>query len=242
MYIGVKRFIQAYKKPFDRIEKATKKAKSILKDRGEKITKKDVDKEVSIIIAQWDAKAEMGRKAHLYINNRELKAKKNVTISEYQRYDGDYDGELDTSTNTLQRGQIYLEKKIVSNHHKLIGYADRVEVDKKGYINIEDYKSWDVIYRNSSFVTETGFRVSPTFFYEPISHLQDTNLTEATLQASIYMYILWTYNKKLKPGKIFIRHVKLNDAGDIINEDMVEVAYLRDEVRAMLKNKKKILG
>ena len=56
------------------------------------------------------------------------------------------------------------------------------------------------------------------------------------------MYILWTYNKRLKPGKLYIRHVKLTDNGDIIHEELIEVPFLREEIKALLKNKKLING
>lgn len=244
MYTGIKKFISQYKKPFDRIGKATKKAKGILKDRGDKLTKALIEEEVNLILEEWNIKTQKGIDAHTLINNKEMKKNPDIIYEGYVKYEEaeENDKLIDTSINKLSSSSIYIEKKIVSNHHMLIGYADKVEVTKDNFINIEDYKSWDKLYRSSSYVVENGFKIAPSFFFSPINHLQDTNYSEACLQLSLYMYILWTYNKKLKPGSLKIRHIKLNEEGLIIDEEYIEVPYLREEVKAMLKNKKQILG
>jgi uncharacterized spore protein YtfJ len=45
------------------------------------------------------------------------------------------------------------------------------------------------------------------------------------------------YNKKLKPGTLHIRHIKTNDKGDILEELLIEVPYLLEEVKKMLKHR-----
>ena len=242
MYIGVKNFISQYKEPFDREAKATKKAKANLKDRGEKSNKETLAEEIDLVLAEWDEKTKKGENAHVVIHNRELKKIPNAIYTTYVKHEGG-DGEMDAQLESnLLRGITYFEKKIVSNHHHLIGYADKVEVTKDGYINIEDYKTFDVLYRTGSFTIDNGFKVPSKYFFSPINHIEDCNYNEACLQLSLYMYILWTYNKRLKPGKLYIRHVKLTDNGDIIHEELIEVPFLREEVKALLKNKKLING
>ena len=39
----------------------------------------------------------------------------------------------------------------------------------------------------------------------------------------------------MKPGKLYIRHIKTNTKDKIIDQPLIEVPYLRDEVKAMLK-------
>lgn len=242
MYLGVKEFISQYKEPFDREAKATKKAKANLKDRGEKATGEALIEEIDLVLAEWDEKTQLGENAHVTIHEREIKKIPNAIYKQYVKHE-ESDGEMDAQLESnLIRGNTYFEKKIVSNHHHLIGRADKVEVTKDGFINIEDYKTFDTLYRTGSFTLENGFKVQSKYFFPPINHIEDCNYNQACLQLSIYMYILWTYNKRLKPGKLFIRHVKLTDDGNIIHEELLEVPFLRDEVKALLKNKKLING
>lgn len=240
MYKGVKQFLDSYHAPFEKQKKAVKKAKVDLKERGETANKKAIEEETALIIAEWEEKQKMGEDAHVFIHQRDVKKYENIEIGEYKRYSEEINGgDLDAQEESnLEIGKVYFEKKIVSNHHHLIGYADKVEVTKDGWINIEDYKTWDKVYRSSSFIVENGFKVPPKLFYPPIAHIHDCNLQYATLQLSLYMYLLWTYNKKLKPGKLSVRHVILNEEGTIVDEQIIEVPYLRDEVRALLQNKK----
>lgn len=242
MYIGVKEFINGYHEPFDRIAKATNKAKKDLKDRGERATKEMLNKEIELVIAEWDEKIEKGYKAHEFVYKKEIEKNPNIIVGKYKKAESLGSELLNAlEINKLELDKTYLEKQIVSNHNGLIGYIDKLEVTKNGFINITDIKSWEHIYRSSSFVVN-GFRVPPKFFFSPIDNLQDCNYNEVCLQLSIYMYIVWTYNKKLKPGKLCINHLILNEDGKVIDEKIIEVPYLRREVKALLNNKKKMNG
>ena len=81
----------------------------------------------------------------------------------------------------------------------------------------------------------------------PVSNLEDCNFNHYALQLSIYMYIILKHNPKLKPGKIFIHHVKFENEGkdkwdypiskkDINGDpivkdvDVLPIPYLVDEV------------
>ena len=238
MYRGIKDFISDYKEPFDRIKQATKKAKAALKDRGEKATQKLIEEEMAVIIAEWDRKTQYGEEAHKALNEQELRDNPNAILHEYIKYTGE--GEMNSlEENKLEKGITYLEKKIVSNHHHLIGYADKVEVTKDGFINITDHKTHDKIYRTSGFTIDNGFKVPPKLYFPPVNHLHACNFVDAALQLSFYMYILWTHNKKLKPGKLYINHVSLNEEGKILSTELIETPYMREEVKALLQAKKR---
>jgi len=106
---------------------------------------------------------------------------------------------------------------------------------KRGTINITDNKVIDKLYRSSSFKTDTGFQVIGEKMFEPLDHLDSCNFNEAVLQLSLYMYLAWENNKNLKIGKLFIRHIKLNDKGKKIKDELIPVPYLKSEVKKILK-------
>ena len=235
MYIGVKDFIDEFKDEFDSDAKATRKAKANLKASGDKATKEAVEEAKIEVLNEWNEKRLTGERIHKQLQDKD--ALNLDTISEkYVKYQGvDL---IDSSCNILKNNTTYLEKKIVSNHHLLIGYSDKVVV-KNNFINIEDYKVIDKVYMSSSFFTDTGFKIPATYMYPPIDNLQDCNFNHIALQLSFYMYILWTYNKKLKPGSLIINHVILNNKKEkILRIDKIKVPYLRDEIKNMLKYKK----
>lgn len=235
MYIGIKDFINEFKDEFDSDAKATRKAKSNLKSKGDKATKEAVEEEKIEVLNEWNEKRLVGERIHKELQDKNA-LNPNTISEEYIKYQGT--DLIDTSCNTLKNNTTYLEKKIVSNHHLLIGYSDKVVV-KNSFINIEDHKVIDKIYTSSSFFTDTGFKIPATYMYPPIDNLQDCNFYHIALQLSFYMYILWTYNKKMKPGSITINHVILNNKKDrVLRTDKINVPYLRDEVKSMLKYKK----
>jgi len=232
MYLGVKKFIAEFKEPFDKNVVSIKKAKERLRERGEKTTDLAVKEEANIILKEWEELEEKGTRIHKKIQDKKAKIKK--CIVEGRESSSKKEGTPDPSTNILKNNTNYIEKRIVSEKYELIGYADDVEV-KNNFINIEDTKTGKAIYKTSAIKLKNGFTLPPSYFFPPLHNLQDCNFNETALQMSLYMYILWTYNKKLKPGKMFIRHIKTNSQDKIIDEEMIKVPYLRDEVKAMLK-------
>lgn len=231
-YKGIKDLIKEFKEPFDRRAVSTRKAKERLRERGDKATAEAVQEEAKIIIAEWDESTKRGQKLHKQVQDKKAKTKSCIV-------EGWEDPKLkgfssDPSQNTLKNNTTYIEKKIVSDKYKLVGYADEVEV-KKNFIIIEDSKSSPVIYKNSAIRLKNGFVLPPKFYSHPLSHLQECNFNDAALQMSLYMYLLWIHNKKMKPGKLYIRHIKTNTKDKIIDQPLIEVPYLRDEVKAMLK-------
>lgn len=233
LYKGIKNFISEFKEPFDAKTKAIKLAKERLKEKGEKATQQAVEEEVAIIRAEWKEAENRGIKLHKQIQDKRTKIKTCVIEGHSGKKSNDIP---DPSSNKLKNNTTYIEKSIVSDKYKLIGYADEVNV-VNNYINIEDTKTTKVIYNTSAIKLKNGFTVPPTYFFAPINKLQDCNKNETALQVSLYMYLLWLSNKNLKPGKLTIRHVKTNSQDKIIEEVIIPIPYLREEVKAMLKNR-----
>jgi len=230
-YKGVKAFLSEFKEPFN----FKKKAKERLKEENERASKQAIEEMEIILKKEYDEATKRGEKLHKKIEDKKTKIKKYI-VEGWEDTKGK--GDPNPSTNILKNNTSYLEKRIVSVKYELVGYADEVEV-KNNTINIEDSKTTKRIYRNSSIRLKNGFVLPPRYYYSPIEHIQDCNFYQAALQMSIYMYLLWVYNKKLKPGKLHIRHIKTNDQDDILDEELIEVPYLLEEVKKLLKHRLK---
>lgn len=231
-YKGIKNFISEFKEPYD----LKRKAKERIKENGDRATKQAIEDEIILLKKEYDDKTKRGENLHKKIQKNKVKIKN--CIVEGWEDNSNKEFPPNPTINKLLNNNTYIEKKIISEKYKLVGYADEVEV-KKNFINIEDIKTQKRIYRTSSIRLKNGFVLPPTYFYSPIDKLQDCNYYEAALQMSLYLYILWTYNKKLKPGKLHIRHIKTNDKDDILKEELIEVPYLLDEVKKILKHRLK---
>ena len=233
--IGVKAFIEEFREPFDRIGKATRKARKTITDRGDKVNKDNLAEELQLVLAEWDRKTQRGIDYQKKLCDKEIAINKNAILGIYSSHE---EWELvDKSVCKLENNKVYLEKCLFSIKHGIIGYADKVEV-KRNTINITDNKVVEVIYRTGSFKTDTGFRVAATKMDAPLQHLDCCNYIDFVLQLSLYMYLAWENNKSLKIGKLFIRHIVMNDRDKITKDELIEVPYMKEEVIKMLKNKK----
>lgn len=231
-YKGIKDFISDFKEPFDKNAVSLKKAKERVRERGDKATSEAVKEEQQVVLAEWKQAQDRGIRLHKQIQDRKIASKKCV-VEGWVKHDAK-GSTSDNFTNHLNNNTNYIEKKITSEKYKLIGYADDVVVENN-FITIEDTKTTKTIYKTSAIKLRTGMTLPPTYFNHPIGKLQACNYNEIALQTSLYMYLLWTENKKLKPGKMFIRHIKTNITDKITEEVLIELPYLRTEVRAMLK-------
>lgn len=234
-YTGIKDFISEFKEPFDKNIISIKKAKERLKERGERATEEAVREEAKIIREEWEESTKKGIRIHKQVQDKKTKIKKCV-VEGWEANSKKKDALPTPTTNILKNNTNYIEKRIVSEKYKLIGYSDDVDV-VRNFINIEDSKTGKNIYKTSAIRLKTGFTLPPTYFFPPISHLQDCNFNEIALQLSMYLYLLWIHNKKLKPGKLFIRHIVTNSNEKIISEKLIPVPYLREEVKALLKHR-----
>jgi len=235
-YLGVRELIAELKPEFDRVGKATKIAKAALKDRGEKADKDNLRIEIDLVLAEWDAKRDLGIKIQEELCQKELKSNPNSSYEGYSCNIFDSKIPFVKSDSKLENNRVYLEKKLVSNKYGLIGFADYINVSR-GTINITDNKVLDKLYRSSSYKTDTGFQIVGEKMYEPLEHLDNCNYNDAVLQLSLYMYLAWENNKNLKIGKLFIRHIKVNEKGKKTKDELIPVPYMKNEVKKILKYK-----
>lgn len=235
MYIGVKDFIKRYKKEFDRNKSAINKAKSRLKESGDKQTKENINREVELVLAEWDLKTKYGEQAHKALNDKFIDKHPDTIVGEYKKQFVDSVPEY----TQIQREKHYIERLVVDPQAKILGYIDYVYVDKQGYIHIKDKKTWKERKLHYSAIAPNGFKII-NYFFPPLNHLIDCNWNEACLQISLYAYMLWNTNKRLKIGSLTIEHVILNESGEITDVINYEAPYLLDEVKAIIQDYKLI--
>lgn len=237
---AVKSLISKYKKPFNREKRALAKAKKNLRERGDKATKAAVEDEVKLVLEEWETRTTFGEEAHTQIRKQTLAKYPEAIYEPLDFLSSDLeDTFIPEETNNLQLNTLYLEKRLVSNLYKIVGYADELHVDAKGYIHITEIKSFRTLRRTYTAKADNGFLIIDNFFH-PINHLIDCNYIETALQASFYMYLAWLSNKHLKPGTITIKHLKLDeDTGFILEtKTITQVPYLLNEVKAIIKEEK----
>jgi hypothetical protein len=128
----------------------------------------------------------------------------------------------------------------------ICGQSDLVEV-VNGKVNIIDYKTNKEI-KMKGFTNWEGITEKMLL---PVNSLDDCHFNHYALQLSIYMYIILKHNPKLKPGKIFIHHVKFeiekednwgypigkkDESGNPIVKEIIviPIPYLVDEVQSVI--------
>lgn len=241
MYKGVKSFISRYKKPFDADAVALNVAKKRLRERGIITSSRTgaglIEEEKLVVLAEWQKTADNGSAAHEEIQAREMRENPNSVFGGYQKL---AEGQilLEKEVNLVERDFHYFEKQIVLNDIFLIGYIDHLYIDKKGYIHITDYKTHEKFTVGYTFIKNNIKFIEN--YYAPVKHLIDDKFTDANLQLSFYMYMLWKSNKRLKPGSITITHVVLDSNGKMTGEEInYKAPYLLEEVKAMIRDQKK---
>jgi len=248
-WISVTSLVNMFKEPFDG-ETQAKKSSRNKRSKWYGMTPKE-------ILDAWEGEKNRAIKlGNWYHNQREADMLDFKTI---QR-DGvevpivkpivDAEG-IKTAPNQKLPDGVYPEHLVYLKSAKLCGQADLVEI-VNGTINITDYKTNKEI-KEKGFTNWEGITKK---LYNPVSHLDDCNLSHYNLQLSIYAYIIKKHNPKLKIGKLIIQHVKFKQVGEDkngypINEHvngepvleeikMYELPYLKSEVIALInfiKNK-----
>lgn len=232
-FTSVTNFVASFGEEFNREEKALKKAKQKIKEAGLKQNPELIEEHKIVILEEWDRKRELGKKIHLDLQTKELR-KPNAIFEGRQEIT---EGEIPQEASSLKNNTIYLEKKCIDFNNKLIGFSDKVEIINN-YIHLTEYKTWDNLYTTSGYIAENGFKVPTKYMLHPLEGTEDCNFNHVELQASLYMYMLWNANKKLKFGSLKLEHIKLHENGKIIATIPYNLRYRRDDVRAMLKFKK----
>lgn len=240
-YKGVKKFITHFKEPFDAETVSFNVAKKRLREKGistaSKLGQERIKEEQTVVLAEWQKSADDGTAAHELVQNREMELHPNSIMGGWVPTE---EGVLFNAEeiNHTDRDINYFEKHVVDNDLMIRGFIDKCYVDKKGYIHITDYKTFKVMTRGYTF-EKNGIRFQKLFF-APIAHVVDCKFSEANLQCSIYMYLIWKHNPKLKPGTITIHHVILDDDGKPTGEEVpYDAPYMVEEVKAMAREYKK---
>lgn len=235
--IGVKKFIEEFKTPFNREAKALAKAKRILSKEYTKPTKEQIEEEKLKILGEWERKTDRGVDYQQKLCVKESKNNPNVVLETRFKNEELIDIQDFKSVCKLENGKTYLEKFLCSKKYGILGYADKIAV-KRSAIDITDNKVVDKIYRTGNFKTSNGFKVEGEKMFPPLNHLYQCNYNDFVLQLSLLMYLAWENNKHLKIGKLYINHVKMNDSDKILDTELIEVPYMKEEVIKMLKYKK----
>jgi len=141
---------------------------------------------------------------------------------------------------------VYPELFVYLKSLAICGQADLVSI-VNGKINILDYKTNKEI-KEKGYTNWEGITSK---MYNPVSDLDDCNLSHYNLQLSLYAYIIKKHNPKLKIGKLIIQHVSFEKEGEnefgypitkyndqdepIIKEiKMYELQYLKDKVDSLI--------
>ena len=224
--IGVKEFINQFKPKIDWDKKAKDKAKEL------GVSKDDILKE-------WEESRQKGIEKGFKLEKQkqeEYNGLPNYVYHEYQKADESF---LYNHENyIIEEGYIYDQKPFVHPKYDLIGIPDRVQVID-GCVYIDDFKSDKHIYKEG-FVVKNGKFSMKMKMTNPISHLDLCNYNEYRLQLSLYMNLILSNNKTLRPGKLRILHTIFDEDTLLPEQEVIEeVAYLRKEVLTILNTLKK---
>jgi len=228
IYLGSTSFIKKFCKPFDKQKIATKYAKK------HKRTIKDV-------LDEWDKKSKDAiNKGLAYHKMKEdqLNDKPHILIEEENHpviKANWIDGLKISNTLKLEPG-IYPELIVWSDKYKIAGQADYVEITKKGYININDYKTSAEI-KKEGYTKWDGTKETMLF---PLHNLEDCNFNQYCLQINLYAFLIKQHNRNLKIGKLTIEHIigdYNEETGEFSNVKSIvhEVPDMQDEIKIILE-------
>jgi len=241
-WVSATSFIGKFKQPFNADEVAEKVTKS-KKSKWYGMTKQE-------ILDAWKAEADRAIElGNWYHNQRESDL---LEFDKIERHGKEVpiirpiiENNMKLAPNQKIEDGVYPEHFVYLKSHGICGQSDLVEV-VDGYVHITDYKTNKEI-KTKSFTNWEGISQR---MLDPVAHLDDCNLNHYNLQLSLYMYIILKHNRRLKPGKLVIQHVKFKKLGEtasgypiteyvngepVIDDiDYYELPYLRDEVIQLL--------
>lgn len=195
VYGGVTSLIKKFCKPFER----EKIAKNFAKKHKRKIQD---------VLDEWDKAGKdsiVKGIAYHKIKEDELNSNLHILIEdeEHPVFKSEWSEGLKVSNNLKLEPGVYPELIVWSDKYKIAGQADYVEVTKKDYINIKDYKTSKEI-KMHGYKRWDGTIESMKF---PIHYLEDCNYNQYCLQINMYAFFVKQYNRKLKIGKMSIEHI-----------------------------------
>ena len=243
-WVSVTTVVSSLKKPFD--------AKAVAQSVSKKKNSKWYGIDPVIIQQIWDNEGNRSTTdGTWYHNQREDDLcsfasieREGVTVPVFKP-SGENAGVRTAPSQKLEPG-VYPEHMVYLKSAGVCGQSDLVEV-VNGKVNIIDYKTNKEI-KMKGFTNWEGITEKMLL---PVNNLDDCHFNHYALQLSIYMYIILKHNPKLKPGKIFIHHVKFEierednwgypigkkdeNGNPIVKEVIViPIPYLVDEVQAVI--------
>lgn len=194
-YISGTSLIKMFCKPFDREKIATKYAKKHKKS-------------IQDVLDEWDKAGKDAIKkgiAFHSIKEKELNEKPSILIDdeEHPIVRANWEGDVKLNVISKLEPGIYPELLVWSDKYKVAGQADYVEVTKKGFININDYKTSKEIKKNSS----KSWDGRPDMLKTPLNYLEDCNFVHYCLQINLYAFLIKQHNRNLKINKMSIEHI-----------------------------------
>ena len=157
----------------------------------------------------------------------------------------------------LKKGT-YLELGVYSHLHKLSGQADKVIFTTDTSFKMLDFKTnWEKPDpKPSTFYDKSAGYSKEKRFLSPISHLPDNNYYKYALQLSIYSYMLelygykcegctilyvnteWRHPYNVKDELVIFEDLEFDRVRVVLELEPIEVPYLKEEAKAILKHRK----
>lgn len=201
---------------------------------AERVANKE-GRDVQDVLAEWKYKADFactkGSTCHEYTQSLWSGEKwEPLLFDESEEYIKAVNQILKQANNFCEDYQDKLEHLadefiIGSEEYDIASAIDHIFINKlTGGLVLVDYKTNTDIYKNEKYAKKMKV---------PLSHLKDTTLNHYAIQLSIYKYIVEKYTD-LKFEEMFI--VWFSEKND--NYEIIEVPYLKDEVKKILENRK----
>lgn len=194
-YLSATAFLKRFYTPFDREKRAKAYAKKHKRKVGE-------------VLAEWD---KIGKDAidkgtfYHKMKEEELNNSENILIDEdnHKVFKPTWENGVKIHKSQKLETGVYPELIVWSDKYKIAGQADQVEITKKGFINIKDYKTSREIPKES-YKRWDGTKTMMKF---PLNNLEDCKFNQYSLQINLYAYFIKQQNRGLKIGKLEIEHV-----------------------------------
>ncbi len=243
-WIGISHLIGAFEPPFNSTSAAVKCSRNP-KSKWYGIDPIEIK---SIWNKESDRSLNMG---HWYHNKEE----DSITSSPTYQYNGAtlnvakpivIDGVKYSPPQKLEDNHIYPEHLVYLQSEGICGQSDIVKVSDLR-VSIVDHKTYKTVkeqgFRNWEGITQR--------MLDPLSHLDHCNFVHASLQMSLYLYMILKHNPHLKPGTLTLNHIifeqesedkygypiyKTESNGDFIVKEIrpYNIAYLKTEVLSLL--------
>lgn len=227
-YLSGTSFIKKFCKPFDKDKIAAKYAKKH-------------KRKIQDVLDEWAKAGDDAIKKGLAFHKMkedQLNEKLNISIDneDHPIVKANWINGLKINESLKLEPGIYPELIVWSDRYKIAGQADYVEITKKGYINVKDYKTSKEI-KTNSYEKWDGTKEMLKF---PMHNLEDCNFIHYSLQINLYAFLIKQHNRNLKIGKMYIEHIKGDfdeSTGEFSDVEIIshKVPNMQEEVKILLE-------